>query len=95
MTPEYSARELVKEALAAGVHPSTIRRNLQSIGIRWKYTYSGRVDGRRTQVQGTRETARRLAQQGLKRCAGCPGTFRKTIGGELCGACLEKKFGTP
>lgn len=94
MTPNLSARELVVQALQAGVHPSEIRRKLQAIGIRWKYTYSGRADGRRTQVQGRRECARRLARQWLKQCEGCPGTFSIAIGGGLCSTCLEKKFGT-
>jgi hypothetical protein len=66
---------------------------LQAIGISWRYTYSGRVDGRRAQVQSHRERTRRLAQQGLQRCETCAGTFPLTIGGGLCTACLEQKFG--
>jgi hypothetical protein len=86
------ASALIQEGLAAGLHPSEIRHKLQAIGISWRYTYSGRVDGRRAQVAGTRERTRRLAQRGLQRCTGCPGTFPLTISGGLCGACLEKKY---
>lgn len=94
MAPEISAQVLIEQALSAGLHPSAIRRKLQAVGIRWPYTYSGRVDGRRVQVQGPREKRRRLAHQGLQPCSGCPNTFPKTIGGGLCRTCLEKKFGT-